>query len=682
MFRDFVASVPLRVKLVVGCLFVTAVSLGVALFFSHRSTRKELSMQVAANLDSQADAHALAIGGLLARQVDTLRALAVSRGVRDAVAAANATYPADTGGNAGRAEALDAKWIAADERDELLADRLGNPLANELIAFRTAFPDHVEVFATDRWGGLAASTNRTSDYYQADEPWWQAAWSEGRGGVFIGQPEYDESARSFSINFAVPVRAWDKPLAPPIGVLRSTYRIDNTLGRYVSDVSIEQGGLDLFVSENEYLQETTLAEMDGGALAQLIGRGSGRGQVDYDGVTSLASASRVRTVERDTAISALGWTAVIHQREEEALRPLDISDQAAILLSVVALVLAGLLALGLQRVISSPIRRLTDTAKRIADGELADFSDPGPAGVVHDELGELASAVQTMRENLSSVIGQVQASGLQVTSSAAEIAANGKQLEATVTEQVASTKEVVATTREIAATADELARTVTEVASATEETAAAASGGHQDLVAMEASMAALVNATDEISSRLGAISEKAQAISGIVTTITNVVDQTNLLSLNAAIESEKAGEHGRGFSVVATEIRRLADQTAVAALDIEQMVKEMQTAVTRGVMETEKFSETVAHSVEEARRISAQIAGVIERVQGVVPSFEVVNTGMQGQSLGAMQIREAMEQLSQTWSQTADAVRHTNGALEQLNEAAHNLQREVTRFRF
>ena len=87
-----------------------------------------------------------------------------------------------------------------------------------------------------------------------------------------------------------------------------------------------------------------------------------------------------------------------------------------------------------------------------------------------------------------------------------------------------------------------------------------------------------------------------------MTTITKVADQTNLLSLNAAIEAEKAGEHGRGFAVVATEIRRLADQTAIASYDIEQLVKEMQSAVSAGVMGMDKFSEEVRGASKKSDR--------------------------------------------------------------------------------
>ena len=114
-------------------------------------------------------------------------------------------------------------------------------------------------------------------------------------------------------------------------------------------------------------------------------------------------------------------------------------------------------------------------------------------------------------------------------------------------------------------------------------------------------MRQLAESTGSIGSKLSVISERAANINLVVTTITKVADQTNLLSINAAIEAEKAGEYGLGFLVVAREIRRLADQTAVATLDIERMVKEMQYSVSAGVMEMDKFSEQVRQVVGEVQ---------------------------------------------------------------------------------
>jgi CRP-like cAMP-binding protein/uncharacterized protein YoxC len=188
------------------------------------------------------------------------------------------------------------------------------------------------------------------------------------------------------------------------------------------------------------------------------------------------------------------------------------------------------------------------------------------------------------------------------------------------------------------------------------------------------------NASKLISERLEAINEKADTITTVVTTINKVAEQTNLLSLNASIEAEKAGEYGRGFMVIAREIRRLADQTAVATLDIARMVQEMQSAVAGGVMEMDKFTAEVQQSVQDVGRISTQLTGIIEQVQELSPSFENVNVAMGHQSQNAQQINTAIVRLDEEMMETMDALHTSYSAIEQLNKAAQDLQKEVSRF--
>ncbi|MDZ8029757.1 methyl-accepting chemotaxis protein [Nostoc sp. DedSLP04] len=297
-----------------------------------------------------------------------------------------------------------------------------------------------------------------------------------------------------------------------------------------------------------------------------------------------------------------------------------------------------------------------------------------------DEMNRLLTAFQTMTQNLNTLIRQVQHSGIQVTSSATQIAASGKQLEGTLIEQVASTNEVAAATKEISATSRELVSAMEQVATISQITTTAANNSQKDIVRMETTMRQLAEATNAIAARLGVISEKANSINTIVVTITKVADQTNLLSLNAAIEAEKAGEYGLGFAVVAREIRRLADQTAVATLDIEQMVKQMQSSVSTGVMEMDKFAAEVGRSIGDVASISTQVGQIIQQVQDLNPRFEFVNQAMETQSVGAQQISETMVQLSSTSVQSTDSLREINHAITQLNQVAQGLRQEIARF--
>jgi methyl-accepting chemotaxis protein WspA len=241
--------------------------------------------------------------------------------------------------------------------------------------------------------------------------------------------------------------------------------------------------------------------------------------------------------------------------------------------------------------------------------------------------------------------------------------------------------EIGATSKEISATSRELVRTMNEVASGAEQSAALAGVGQAGLSHMEETMRQVMDAASSINAKLGVLNEKAANINQVVTTITKVADQTNLLSLNAAIEAEKAGEHGRGFAVVATEIRRLADQTAVATYDIEQMVKHIQSAVAAGVMGMDKFAEEVRRGMHEVQQVGGHLSQIIHQVQALAPRVESVNEGMQAQATGAEQISSALAQLTEAARQTVESLTQSTHAIGDLDEVSSALRTGVQRFK-
>ena len=297
-----------------------------------------------------------------------------------------------------------------------------------------------------------------------------------------------------------------------------------------------------------------------------------------------------------------------------------------------------------------------------------------------DAIGQLARGLSKMIEDLRGMIAKVQRAGIQVTSSTTEIAASSRQQEATSIEQAQTSVEVLSTTREIAANANALVRTMEEAVQVADETTRGAEQARSSLASMDGTMQRMVAATDSINAKLAALSEKSSHINKVLTTITKVADQTNLLALNAAIEAEKAGEAGRGFSVVATEIRRLSDQTTAATDDIEQMLKDMNSAVSASVMGMDKFSEEIRRSVQEVASVSDQLAEVIEDVQKLPARFDIVLEGMQSQAVGAGQIAETITQLNDSTQQTTEALKATSEAVQYLQQAAQDLQSSVATF--
>ncbi len=351
-----------------------------------------------------------------------------------------------------------------------------------------------------------------------------------------------------------------------------------------------------------------------------------------------------------------------------------ISMGVSLLLAVLAAAICGLL---LMRAITGPMQRIVEILEVMRTGDLSSRLNLDRK----DEFGAVETGFNDMMTELTSLVSQAQRSSVQVTTSVTEIAATSKQQQATATETAATTTEIGATSREIAATSRDLVRTMTEVTSAADQASILAGSGQQGLARMEETMHSVMGAADLVNAKLAILNEKAGNINQVVVTIVKVADQTNLLSLNAAIEAEKAGEYGRGFAVVATEVRRLADQTAVATYDIEQMVREIQSAVSAGVMGMDKFSEEVRRGMSEVQQVGEQLSQIIHQVQALAPRVMMVNEGMQAQATGAEQINLALVQLGDASSQTVESLRQASFAIDELSQVAVGLRSGVSRFK-
>ncbi len=351
-----------------------------------------------------------------------------------------------------------------------------------------------------------------------------------------------------------------------------------------------------------------------------------------------------------------------------------ISMVLSLLIAVIAAVTCGLL---LMRSIIAPMQRIVSILDVMRTGDLSQRLSLDRK----DEFDAVQTGFNAMVTELTGLVSQAQRSSIQVTTSVTEIAATSRQQQATATETAATTTEIGATSREIAATSRDLVRTMTEVTNAADQASNLAGSGQQGLARMEETMHQVMGAADLVNAKLAILNEKAGNINQVVVTIVKVADQTNLLSLNAAIEAEKAGEYGRGFAVVATEVRRLADQTAVATYDIEQMVREIQSAVSAGVMGMDKFSEEVRRGMFEVTQVGEQLTQIIQQVQALAPRVLMVNEGMQAQATGAEQINQALVQLGDASSQTVESLRQASFAIDELSQVAVGLRSGVSRFK-
>jgi methyl-accepting chemotaxis protein WspA len=338
---------------------------------------------------------------------------------------------------------------------------------------------------------------------------------------------------------------------------------------------------------------------------------------------------------------------------------------------------AGGIAAWLVRPLTDSLGRAVVTAESFAAGDLAP-----PLGTVGPgEGGRLLEALTETAGTLGRLVGGIRSAGGRLAAVEADAAAALARQDRAVRNFSGSAHEISAAVTEISATSEQLLDATSSVKAIAREAADVADQGRGGLESMTASMQQLDEAMNAFTRKLATISQRAAGITTVVTTIAKVAEQTNLLSVNATIEAEKAGESGRGFRIVAQEIRRLADQTALATKDIERMVRDMQAAVASGTMEMDRFRNEVSGRIGEVASVSERLGRIIDPVHSVTRSLDQVHEGMQSQSEGARQIRDAMEKLRTDAGDSAASLATLAAALDEVRRAIGAINTEAEAFR-
>jgi len=334
-------------------------------------------------------------------------------------------------------------------------------------------------------------------------------------------------------------------------------------------------------------------------------------------------------------------------------------------------------AIWIARSIAQPVGQALAVAEAIAAGDLTQRVDGDGTG----ELGRLLGSFAQMTTSLGGLIGRIQSAGERLASVEAEATTALGRQERAVRGFSGSANDISAAVAEISATSQQLLEATNNVTGIAREAAQVADQGRGGLQSMTSSMEQLDEAMNAFTRKLATISQRASGITGVVTTIAKVAEQTNLLSVNATIEAEKAGESGRGFRIVAQEIRRLADQTALSTKDIERMVRDMQAAVASGTMEMDRFRNEVSGRIGEVAEVSEKLGRIIEPVKSVTSALETVHEGMESQWQGARQIRDAMETLRLGARESAASLAVFSSSLTEVRRSIAELNTESARFR-
>ncbi|MFM7249544.1 MAG: methyl-accepting chemotaxis protein [Planctomycetaceae bacterium] len=350
---------------------------------------------------------------------------------------------------------------------------------------------------------------------------------------------------------------------------------------------------------------------------------------------------------------------------------------SALAAALLAGIPAAIAAAWLGQRFAAPVVATATALDALAAGDLGADLPAGGDG----EAGRLGAAAAGMAETLRDSLRRVQDSAARLSSEETEVSTALSRQERAVRGFSGAVADVSGAVNLIAANADHLLGATATVTVAAREATRVAVDGRAGLDSMSASMRELEEAMTAFTRKLATIRQRAGGITTVVTTIAKVAEQTNLLSVNATIEAEKAGEAGRGFRIVAQEIRRLADQTALATKDIERMVRDMQSAVSSGTMEMDRFRAEVSERITRVTQVGEQLARIVAPVESVTRSLEQLHDGMETQSAGARQVRESMERLRGEAGLSATTTESFARSIDGLRHAIVDLNDEAARFR-
>ncbi|MED1853378.1 methyl-accepting chemotaxis protein [Brevibacillus borstelensis] len=358
---------------------------------------------------------------------------------------------------------------------------------------------------------------------------------------------------------------------------------------------------------------------------------------------------------------------------------------------VAAIVIAA--AYFVSRQISRPIVEVAAVASRISDGDLA--VDP-LAIRSRDEVGQLSESVNHMVGNLRSIIEQVNTAAEELASSAEELSANAEET-SKATEQIASSiqevaygaeqqvqsvAESVGAINEVSTGIQQIAVNAQNAADSAVTASEIAVGGNKAIDTVMSQMQLIHSTVNEIAGIVKRLGDSSQEIGQIVQVITDIAQQTNLLSLNAAIEAARAGEQGRGFAVVADEVRKLAEESAKSAQQIEQLITTIQTESHTAVLSMEKGTKEVALGIEVVNEAGSSFVQISESVAQVASKIQEVQAYSQQMTASTEQAVYLIEQISKVVENSADGTQNVSAAteeqlaaVEQVSSSAESLAR-------
>ena len=345
-------------------------------------------------------------------------------------------------------------------------------------------------------------------------------------------------------------------------------------------------------------------------------------------------------------------------------------------LIAVLLISAGIYA-AFAVLVAGPLSRLGGVAQRIAAGDLTEAVPVARK----DEIGTLAEAFGSLVDQLHEIIAQVVSAAARVAAASEELAANSRAMALGADEQTAKTTQVATSMQEMSATVIEVSRNAEEVTRVSRDASTIAEKGQSVVAETVEGMRAIVERVKESAGLIGELGQRSNQIGAIIEVIDDIADQTNLLALNAAIEAARAGEQGRGFAVVADEVRKLAERTGKATKEIGEMIEAIQGRTSVVVTHMGEGKQDVEAGLARAHRAGEALGEIVRVVERVLGQAEAIASASHQQSTATDEVSSHMEAVATIARHTSAGASTTARATEELASLAQEMQRTLGRFK-
>ncbi len=329
------------------------------------------------------------------------------------------------------------------------------------------------------------------------------------------------------------------------------------------------------------------------------------------------------------------------------------------------------------RSIIAPINSSVNAMNQIASGDLTVRLDESR----NDELGAIAKASNKMAIELSTVIKEVISASHDVASAATEVSANAEEISAGMFEQSSSLNQVSAAVEEMSASINEVAGKSSHTVDLASQSGVQAKSGGEVVEHTIKGIEEIGSLVNQSATTIGSLGSKSQEIGQIIETINDIAEQTNLLALNAAIEAARAGEHGRGFAVVADEVRKLAERTTDATSEVSQSISDIQKETVLAVTSINGCQEEMNTGVAFAREAGESLQKIVQANDSVDTEIAGIAAATEEQSQACNTISMNIESISNLIERSTDGVREAATASSMLSNSAEELQSMVSRFK-